>query len=197
MTNRKKPQLYTGNALSRWPMAMRQWLIYATFYKLNSKLKGHNMICKTLTNPSKICLEMKSSLLKTLEKKCRCSAPAAATRASSGKVPDHRDGAAPVLTPTEIWDATNGTKWHKVAQMAQMAPVSLDVPVPAGSEGSAPGWYRQLVETMGCASWWSCILCPPVIKHGVLENGPFISDFPHKTSSQFGDFPLPCLITKG
>ena len=29
---------------------------------------------------------------------------------------------------------------------------------------------------------------PPVIKNGVLENGPFISDFPNKTSIQFGHF---------
>ena len=28
-----------------------------------------------------------------------------------------------------------------------------------------------------------------VIKHGVLENGPFIGDVPIKTSIQFGDFP--------
>ena len=36
---------------------------------------------------------------------------------------------------------------------------------------------------------------PPVIKHGVMENVPFIGDFPIKTSIH-GGFPLPCLITK-
>ena len=30
---------------------------------------------------------------------------------------------------------------------------------------------------------------PPVIKHGVLENGPFLNDSPMKSSDQFGDFP--------
>ena len=33
----------------------------------------------------------------------------------------------------------------------------------------------------------------PVIKHGWLENGPFIGDFPNKTSIQFGNFPLPAM----
>ena len=39
--------------------------------------------------------------------------------------------------------------------------------------------------------------CPPVIKHGWLENGPFIGDFPIKTSIQFGDLPLPCWLPDG
>ena len=29
-----------------------------------------------------------------------------------------------------------------------------------------------------------------VIEHAVLENGPFIGDFPFQTSIQFGDFQL-------
>ena len=33
------------------------------------------------------------------------------------------------------------------------------------------------------------------IKHGVLENGPFIGDFPMRTHVQLGDFPLPRLMT--
>ena len=36
---------------------------------------------------------------------------------------------------------------------------------------------------------------PPVIKHGLLENGPFITDFPLLKPPFIGDFPLPCLIT--
>ena len=35
----------------------------------------------------------------------------------------------------------------------------------------------------------------PVLKHGVLENGPLISDFPIQTSIYRG-FPLPCVITR-
>ena len=30
---------------------------------------------------------------------------------------------------------------------------------------------------------------PPVIQHGMLENGPFIGNFPMNTSIKFGDFP--------
>ena len=33
--------------------------------------------------------------------------------------------------------------------------------------------------------------CLGVIKHGLLENEPFISDVPNKTSIQFGDFITP------
>ena len=36
---------------------------------------------------------------------------------------------------------------------------------------------------------------PPVIKHGWLENGPFISDFPNKTSIHRGFSGKPCLMT--
>ena len=36
----------------------------------------------------------------------------------------------------------------------------------------------------------------PPIKHGWLENGPFISDFPESDLHSL-DFPLPCLITRG
>ena len=35
------------------------------------------------------------------------------------------------------------------------------------------------------------------IKHGLLENGPFIRDFPIKTSIPKGFFSQPCLITRG
>ena len=38
---------------------------------------------------------------------------------------------------------------------------------------------------------------PPVIKHGVLEKGPFIGDVPMNPPPFVGDFPLPCLITRG
>ena len=42
------------------------------------------------------------------------------------------------------------------------------------------------------------LLCySPVIKHGWLENGPFITDFLYHSSIQFGDFLLQCLITRG
>ena len=30
---------------------------------------------------------------------------------------------------------------------------------------------------------------PPIIKHGCLENGSFVNDFPIEASIQFGDFP--------
>ena len=39
------------------------------------------------------------------------------------------------------------------------------------------------------------LVYPPVLKHGVLENEPFISDFSHNTSVH-RDFNL-CLIPKG
>ena len=37
----------------------------------------------------------------------------------------------------------------------------------------------------------------PVVKHGVLENGPLISEFPIKTSICNGFSSQPCLITRG
>ena len=36
---------------------------------------------------------------------------------------------------------------------------------------------------------YKCSMYPPVIKHGVLENEPFIGDVPIQTSIQFGDIP--------
>ena len=42
-----------------------------------------------------------------------------------------------------------------------------------------------------CYSWSYRIgEYPPVINHAVLENGPFMADFP-----SLGNFPLPCLMT--
>ena len=38
--------------------------------------------------------------------------------------------------------------------------------------------------------------CPPAIKHGVLEDGPFMGDFPLKTSFHRGFASQPCLMTR-
>jgi len=46
---------------------------------------------------------------------------------------------------------------------------------------------------MGCE--WD--IASGVIKHGLLENLPFIDVFPSKLNISFGDFLLPCLISRG
>ena len=48
--------------------------------------------------------------------------------------------------------------------------------------------YKLLMEEVKAKA-----IYPPVVKHGVLENGPLIGDFPLKPLF-VRDFPLPCLM---
>ena len=56
--------------------------------------------------------------------------------------------------------------------------------------------WRQCDFELGILEFELHQKCPPVVKHG-NGNGPFISDFPSYQPLFMGDFPLPCLITRG
>ena len=56
-------------------------------------------------------------------------------------------------------------------------------------------WNPYLINIP--VSWLAKAMYPPVIKHGVLEKGPFIGDVSVETSSHRGFSSRSCLITRG
>ena len=57
----------------------------------------------------------------------------------------------------------------------------------------SPGQGKIMQKLMGEID----MIYSSVIKHGLLENPPFMDELPIETSIQFGDFPSLCLITTG
>lgn len=151
VTNRKKSQFYTGKMWSRWSMAIRQWLVHATFYKLD--------INWTVNWTDKRWMqELDDQPLQDLSRTEVVFAKPLDKPIQIWKMPEvllqlpPEPAPAKFLTETGLhqtfqdlyfktepicFDSNWNLRCYKWIQMAQMVPVSLDVPVPADG-GSAP-----------------------------------------------------------
>ena len=156
---------------SRWSMAIRQWLVHATFYKLDinwtvnwtDKRWMQELDDQPLQDLSRTEVVFAKAFGQTHSNlKNAWGAPAAATRASSGKVPDHRDWVAPNL-PRFVLQNWAHLFWLQLkSEMLQMDTNGTDGTCLIGRSSSGrrrlSTWLVETAwDTMACVSWWSFI----------------------------------------